>query len=99
LLPRSGFVQGVIQSGGGFLAWPGHIRTFRKIAVLKGRRFYSAAATNTFTELQGNSSPDSHPLRSGPGAFGHKLPAGYRGLKMSVLGGLHHDYSLVKEAA
>ena len=29
----------------------------------------------------------------------HKLPAGYRVAKTSVLGGLHHEYSLVKEAA
>ena len=29
----------------------------------------------------------------------HKLPAGYRVVKTSVLGGLHHEYSLVKEAA
>ena len=29
----------------------------------------------------------------------HKLPAGYRIRKRSVLGGLHHEYSLVKEAA
>jgi transposase InsO family protein len=29
----------------------------------------------------------------------HKLPAGYRVVKRAVLGGLHHEYSLVKEAA
>ena len=29
----------------------------------------------------------------------HKLPAGYRVAKTSVLGGLHHEYRLVKEAA
>ena len=29
----------------------------------------------------------------------HKLPAGYRVAQTSVLGGLHHEYSLVKEAA
>ena len=29
----------------------------------------------------------------------HKLPVGYRVVKTSVLGGLHHEYSLVKEAA
>jgi len=29
----------------------------------------------------------------------HKLPAGYRVVKRSVLGGLHHEYRLVKEAA
>ena len=29
----------------------------------------------------------------------HKLPAGYRVVKKSVLGGLHHEYRLVKEAA
>ena len=29
----------------------------------------------------------------------HKLPAGYRMGKTSVLGGLHHEYRLVKEAA
>ena len=29
----------------------------------------------------------------------HKLPAGYRVVKRSVLGGLHHEYNLVKEAA
>jgi hypothetical protein len=29
----------------------------------------------------------------------HRLPAGYRIVKRSVLGGLHHEYRLVKEAA
>jgi transposase InsO family protein len=29
----------------------------------------------------------------------HKLPDGYRVVKKSVLGGLHHEYRLVKEAA
>ena len=29
----------------------------------------------------------------------HKLPAGYRVVKTSVIGGLHHEYRLVKEAA
>lgn len=29
----------------------------------------------------------------------HKLPAGYRVVKTSVLGGLHHEYRLVKEVA
>ena len=29
----------------------------------------------------------------------HKLPAGNRFVKRAVLGGLHHDHSLVKEAA
>ena len=29
----------------------------------------------------------------------HKLPAGFRTAKTSVLGGLHHQYRLVKEAA
>ena len=29
----------------------------------------------------------------------HKLPTGYRVNKTAVLGGLHHEYSLVKEAA
>jgi transposase InsO family protein len=29
----------------------------------------------------------------------HKLPAGYRVVKRPVLGGLHHEYRLVKEAA
>ncbi len=29
----------------------------------------------------------------------HQLPAGYRVVKDSVLGGLHHEYRLVKEAA
>ena len=29
----------------------------------------------------------------------HNLPAGYRVVKKSVLGGLHHEYSLVKVAA
>jgi len=28
----------------------------------------------------------------------HKMPAGYRAVKTSVLGGLHHEYRLVKEA-
>ncbi|HLN03219.1 MAG TPA: integrase core domain-containing protein [Bryobacteraceae bacterium] len=30
---------------------------------------------------------------------GHKLPAGYHIVKTSLLGGLHHEYRLVKEAA
>ena len=34
-----------------------------------------------------------------PGTDRHKLPAGYRVVKTSVLGGLHHEYRLVKEAA
>jgi putative transposase len=29
----------------------------------------------------------------------HKLPGGLRVVKTSVLGGLHHEYFLVKEAA
>ena len=29
----------------------------------------------------------------------HRLPVGYRVVKRSVLGGLHHEYGLVKEAA
>ena len=29
----------------------------------------------------------------------HKLPAGHRIVKTSVLGSLHHEYSLVKDAA
>jgi hypothetical protein len=29
----------------------------------------------------------------------HKLPAGYRVAKKAVLGDLHHEYRLVKEAA
>ena len=29
----------------------------------------------------------------------HKLPAGFRIVEKSVLGGLHHEYRLVKEAA
>jgi hypothetical protein len=29
----------------------------------------------------------------------HSLPLGYRVVKRSVLGGLHHEYGLVKEAA
>jgi len=29
----------------------------------------------------------------------HKLPAGYRVVKTSVLAGLHHEYRLMKEAA
>jgi len=34
-----------------------------------------------------------------PAHHRHKLPAGYRVMKTSVLGGLHHEYRLVKEAA
>jgi len=29
----------------------------------------------------------------------HRLPVGYRVVKRSVLGGLHHEYGLAKEAA
>jgi len=32
------------------------------------------------------------------GGHRHKLPAGHRVMRTSVLGGLHHEYSLVKEA-
>ena len=32
-------------------------------------------------------------------AHRHQLPAGYRVTKTPVLGGLHHEYRLVKEAA
>jgi hypothetical protein len=32
-------------------------------------------------------------------AHRHRLPAGYRVAKTSVLSGLHHEYRLVKEAA
>jgi putative transposase len=31
--------------------------------------------------------------------YRHKLPTGYRVVKTSVPGGLHHDYRLVKVAA
>ena len=34
-----------------------------------------------------------------PNEHRHKLPAGYCIAKTSVLGGLHHEYRLVKEAA
>jgi hypothetical protein len=34
-----------------------------------------------------------------PNEHRHRLPVGYRVVKRSVLGGLHHEYSLVKAAA
>ena len=34
-----------------------------------------------------------------PNKHRHMLPLGYRIAKRSVLGGLHHEYGLVKEAA
>jgi len=34
-----------------------------------------------------------------PNKHKHILPAGYRVVKRSVLGGLHHEYGLVKEEA
>jgi transposase InsO family protein len=34
-----------------------------------------------------------------PNDYRHRLPIGYRVAKSSVLGGLHHEYGLVKEAA
>jgi putative transposase len=34
-----------------------------------------------------------------PNEHRHMLPLGYRVVKRSVLGGLHHEYGLVKEAA
>ena len=43
-----------------------------------------------------------HDLVCGPEdvfAEDNRLPAGYRVAKTSVLGGLHHEYRLVKEAA
>ena len=34
-----------------------------------------------------------------PASAHRHMPSGFRGVKKSVLGGLHHDYRLVKEAA
>ena len=34
-----------------------------------------------------------------PNEHRHRLPFGYRAEKRSVLGGLHHEYGLAKEAA
>ena len=34
-----------------------------------------------------------------PNEHRHRLPVGYRVVKRSVLGGLHHEYGLTKEAA
>jgi putative transposase len=44
-----------------------------------------------FPEANQDSIPDS--------GHRHKLPAGYRVVKTAVLGGLHHEYRLAKEAA
>jgi hypothetical protein len=41
--------------------------------------------------------PMSDPVT--PNEHRHMLPLGYRVAKRSVLGGLHHEYGLVKEAA
>ena len=43
--------------------------------------------------------PESNLERVPASGHRHKLPAGYRIAKRSVLGGLHHEYRLVKEAA
>ena len=41
--------------------------------------------------------PDPTPSRVPANHHRHKLPAGYHVVKRSVLGGLHHEYSLVKD--
>jgi putative transposase len=43
--------------------------------------------------------PESNLERVPASGHRHKLPAGYRIAKTSVLGGLHHEYRLAKEAA
>jgi hypothetical protein len=43
--------------------------------------------------------PESNLERVPASGHRHKLPTGYRIAKTSVLGGLHHEYRLVKEAA
>jgi transposase InsO family protein len=43
--------------------------------------------------------PESNMERVPASGHRHKLPAGYRIAKTSVLGALHHEYRLVKEAA
>ena len=43
--------------------------------------------------------PESNLERVPASGHRHKLPAGYRIGKTSVLGGLHHEYRLVEEAA
>jgi hypothetical protein len=43
--------------------------------------------------------PEPTSERVPPNPHRHSLPVGYRMVKRSALGGLHHEYGLVKEAA
>jgi transposase InsO family protein len=43
--------------------------------------------------------PEPMPDHVPPNEYRHRLPVGYRVVKRSVLGGLHHEYGLAKEAA
>jgi len=43
--------------------------------------------------------PEPISERVAPNEHRHRLPVGYRVVKRSVLGGLHHEYGLAKEAA
>ena len=43
--------------------------------------------------------PEPTSERVPPNPHRHSLPVGYRMVKRSVLGGLHHEYGLAKEAA
>jgi putative transposase len=47
----------------------------------------------------GPGTPESNQLSVPASDHGHRLPGGYRVAKTSVLGGLHHEYCLEKEAA
>jgi len=47
----------------------------------------------------GPGTPESTQSEVPESDHGHKIPPGYRVAKTSVLGGLHHEYRLVKEAA
>lgn len=55
-------------------------------------------ATHTHCSL-GPGTPESTQSEVPESDHRHKMPPGYGVVKTSVLGGLHHEYHLVKEAA
>jgi len=60
---------------------------------------WSKSGESTTTEACLTGIPEPGQERVPTSDHRHKLPAGYRVGKTTVLGGLHHEYHLVKEAA
>jgi hypothetical protein len=58
-------------------------------------RRHVAICREVFTDVSAESNRDPIPASG----HRHQLPAGYGIAKTAVLGGLHHEYRLVKEAA